>query len=244
MLGINLKSTGDRPLWREAFAGNGSNWGVCATVLASGRPARNVEIALTRPDGTSVSLSSDYHPLLDEDGATRGLVQSFRNVTERARERSDLVATQERLREAHEVARLSSWEWQPETGEVLIFHALARERIAAGARATLDDLLAETPQAERRAVRDVLAAMVRGDRNDSVRRSSHSYATGAAWVETRMYAVRDARGRLLCVRGTSQDVTEQEVARQETASARDFVQATLDSLATDSPSSTKRAWSS
>ncbi len=233
LLGIELASNGDRPLWREAFVGDGSNWGVCATVMASGRPARNVEIAFRRPDGTTISLSSDYRPLLDEDGATRGLVQSFRNVTERAREHSGLVATQERLREAHEVARLSSWEWRPETGEVLVFHALARERISAGARATLDDLLAETEPAERQDVRDVLAAMVRGDRDQSVRRSYRTYATGSAWLETRMHALRDDRGQLLCVRGTSQDVTEQEVARRETASARDFVQATLDSLATD-----------
>ena len=35
------------------------------------------------------------------------------------------------------------------------------------------------------------------------------------WVETRLRAVRDGEGELLCIRGTSQDVTEQEQAKQE-----------------------------
>jgi PAS domain S-box-containing protein len=56
---------------------------------------------------------------------------------------------------------------------------------------------------------------------------------GQRQTESSIRAVRDRDGRLLYVRGTSQDVTEQELARQNLAGSRDFLQATLDSLATN-----------
>jgi len=72
---------------------------------------------------------------------------------------------------------------------------------------------------------------VSGERDDYVRRVRYQLPPGPAWLENRAEAIRDRDGRLMYVRGTSQDVTEQELARQSVAASRDFLQATLDSLA-------------
>ncbi|MBN1528834.1 MAG: EAL domain-containing protein [Thermoleophilaceae bacterium] len=200
-------------------------------VLRTGHAIRDTPLEVDRPDGTRVALLLSCSPLRDPEGAISGFVQSFRDVTGQADEHRRLAATEDRLREAHEVARLSSWEWAPDTGVVSIFHALSGEKSSPGARATLDELLEATPPEERQGTRDDLEGMVRGESDGSVRRSRREYAAGSAWLETRTRAVRDGDGRLLCVRGTTQDVTEQELSRRETVHARDFFQATLDSLA-------------
>jgi PAS domain S-box-containing protein len=136
-----------------------------------------------------------------------------------------------RLREAHELARLSSWEWSPDTGEVRILQPLAESEMLAGSTATIEDLLLQMPVEQRQVTRDDLAALMSGERDDYVRRSCYELPTGRVWLETRARTIRDVTGRLLYVRGTSQDVTEPELARQSVAEARDFLQATLDSLA-------------
>ena len=209
----------------------GTNSDIWATVLRTGRAMQGTPLEVDRPDGTRVSLQVSCSPLRDRDGTISGLVQSLRNVSEQTHEHRRLAATQDRLREAHEVARLSSWEWAPATGVVSVFHALPDEKSSPGTRATLDELLEETPPGERQGARDDLESIARGESEGSVRRSRREYPAGSAWLETRTRAVRDGDGALLCVRGTTQDVTEQELSGQETVRARDFLQATLDSLA-------------
>ena len=69
-----------------------------------------------------------------------------------------------------------------------------------------------------------------GASKTEIRRHRYDLPDGPAWLETRARAVRDAEGGLVVVRGTSQDVTAQELAAREVAYSRDFLQATLDSL--------------
>lgn len=255
ILGTDLASAWNEPDWWRSFAaqrtGDGSTLDVGATVLKTGHAVRGVDVRIGRPDGTRTSLLVSYQPLRDETGTISGLVLSFCDVTEQELERHRLVKSQDRLREAHEVARLASWEMDPYTEQVVVFHALAQDDAGPGERLVLDQLLAPMSRGERQEVRDDLAAITSGDRSETVSRSRRRYPTGSAWLETRSRAVRDEDGRLLCIRGTSQDVTEQELAKQEAARARDFFQATLDSLSAhiavlDDRSEivmTNRAWS-
>ena len=84
------------------------------------------------------------------------------------------MESQERLREAHEVARLSSWEWRPETNEVFVFHAAAPEDEALVQVSTaLDDVLAAMPEDARQVAREDLASIARGERDTAVQR--HRY---------------------------------------------------------------------
>ena len=135
------------------------------------------------------------------------------------------------LREAHELARLSSWEWSPDSGEVIVLQPLAETEMLTGSTVTMEALLTQMPDKHRQVTRDDLSALVSGERDDFVRRAHYELPPGPAWLETRARAVRDRDGRLMYVRGTTQDVTEQELARQSLAESRDFLQATLDSLA-------------
>lgn len=230
-LGVDLSLGSSDPEWWLPHAPRqteGSPLGFGRAVLETGQGVRDVEAEIDRPDGTTVALSINYLPRRDDAGAITGLVVSFRDHHRRQEHRS-LRDSQARLKEAYEVARLSSWEWTPGTDEVQIFHALPGSDQAPGARASLDTLFGGLDDAAHR-VREELRAIVAGNRDESFLRYALENPDGIKWIDMRSHAVRDESGALVCIRGTSQDVTGPRLAEREAAAARDFFQATLDSL--------------
>ena len=225
ILGLDLETARADPGWwkpvRSRRKSGDASLDAGPTVLRTGRGVRDVALEAGRPDGTSVSLSANYQALRDEAGSISGLVISFRDLSERDREHGRLAESQERLLEAHEVARLGSWEWRPETDEVVVFHTLVEA----------DDALVQI----RTALDDLLAPIARGERDTAVRRHRHESASGPFCVRGAPASVRDGAGELVCVRGTSQDITEQALARQEaTSQAALLQQVDVAVVATDS----------
>ena len=147
-----------------------------------------------------------------------------------AGEQGGLLATQQRLREAHEVARLSSWEWLAESSQVVVFQALPAADALSGSTHPLEALLEAMSDEDRVLARRDLREMASGERDESTRRYSYELASGRLWLETRSRAIRDETGRLLSVRGTTQDVTEQHLATQELLGARNYLRAVTDGM--------------
>jgi len=234
MLGLDPATALTDPEWWRPlgarYVKNGTPLNADALRSTLGRRISGFQVQITGPDGITALLLVNQVPLHDEAGADFGIVLSFRDVTARDRDHKSLIKTQDRLREAHEVARLASWEWGAESNEIQVFHALVGSNVASGTRAPLDELLEMVPEDARQEVYEALAAIVAGERDDGCVRYARELPTGPTWIETRARAVRDADGKLLCIRGTSQNVTEQHLAEREAAQARDFFQATLDSL--------------
>jgi PAS domain S-box-containing protein len=255
ILGVELESMPPGSHWWDVLSARRSSDGrpldVGGEVLRSGREVRAVDVQIER-GGETASLSVNYLPLRGDQGAIVGLVISFRDVSEQQRERRELLDTQARLREAHDVARLASWEWRPGTGEVIVFQALGGSEMSPGTRVTLEEWLAILPTEEHRRVLEQFEAFSRGEKEETVERFEYALADGRVWLELRCRAVRGDQGKLECVRGTAQDVSEQELTRQELKDTGDFLQATLDSLSThvavlDDRGEivmTNRAWSS
>ena len=142
----------------------------------------------------------------------------------------ELLATRDRLREAHEVARLSSWEWLPDSDEVVVFQALPAAGALSGSALPLDRLLAAMSPDDRLVARQDLDEMVAGRREESTRRCRYELPDGRAWLETRSRAVRDRNGHLTAVRGTTQEVTEQQLATHELKAARNYLRAVADGM--------------
>ncbi len=145
-------------------------------------------------------------------------------------EHNELLATQERLREAHEAARLSSWEWLPESDQVVVFQALPEAGALSGSALPLEKLLGAMSAEDRRIARQDLDEMAAGRREESTRRCCYEMPDGKAWLETRSRAMRDQAGRLTSVRGTTQEVTEQQLATQELSAARNYLRAVADGM--------------
>jgi EAL domain-containing protein (putative c-di-GMP-specific phosphodiesterase class I)/PAS domain-containing protein len=199
--------------------------------MAGGIDVRDVTVEVDRR-GAQRRLSVDYLPLRDDhDAATVvGLVLVFRDAADRDDQHRKLIETLDRLREAHEVARLASWEWDPPTGGVTVFQALAGSALEPDTTVPFERWLETIPPDQHAGVTADFDAFTRGARDESSRRFRCVLPTGAVWLDVRFWAVRESDGRLACVRGTAHDVTEQELAAQDLSATRDFLQATLDSL--------------
>ncbi len=159
-----------------------------------------------------------------------GASRAKRHARRTTRERGALIAAQDRLRQAHEVAHLSSWEWWPGPDEAVVFEALAATPWLSGMRVGLDELLSVMSPQDRQLARADLEAMVQGEREESMRRYCYDGPGGKAWLETRTRANRDRQGKLLSVRGTTQEVTEQHTATQELLAARNYLRAVADGM--------------
>lgn len=232
LLGLDLSALGPGEPWWEPLAARLAGGGPLAVggeVLRTGREARGVEVEIDR-DGACVSLSVNYLPLRRGGGPAAGLVLSFRDVTVQKRERREQLDTQERLREAHDVAGLASWEWRPASGEVVVFHALAESDMAVDSVITFDQWLELVPPEQRDGVFADFEDFMHRGRSDATREFRYELPGGAIWLEIRSRAVRDEQGRLRCVRGTAQDITAQERARRALSETLELLQATLDSL--------------
>ena len=191
---------------------------------------RDVRVVIDRADGEVVQLSVSCVPLRDRSDEVTSVVLSLRDITEQIQEGERFAALSERLQEAHEIARLGSWELDSDSGLVTVFHPIPGSRLPVGATVDLGLLFKAIPVDDREAMKAAIAALATGEQPGAVqRRHAYERPDGQAWLETRARAVSRGDGRLV-IRGSSQDVTEEELATQQLEESRAFLQATLDSL--------------
>ena len=71
----------------KAFAANGAQLSPeaapMAELLATGKPIRDRELILERPDGTRVTILANLDPLFDDEGRLVGGVNCFQDISER-----------------------------------------------------------------------------------------------------------------------------------------------------------------
>lgn len=236
ILGHELGS-GDAVWWHrlDARHSNGSPLELDSPgegVIRSGGDLRDVRVSVRRDDGERRTLCLNYRALRDAKDLFDGLVVSFRDVTERDAENERLLSSESRLRDAQELAALTSWEWDIRRRRLTHFEGFAGRvdghvRIGAGVEAIVDGVLPEDRKMIRRRVEELMAGTVDGH----LLRYRRELDDGRlAWVETRMRAVHDEQGAAVAIRGTTQDVTRQHLAVVELEETRDFLQTTLDSL--------------
>ncbi|MEA2418589.1 MAG: hypothetical protein QOE60_795, partial [Thermoleophilaceae bacterium] len=168
----------------------------------SGKRGR-YEVTWMRTSGERFPVAVDVSPLGD-DG-------SFLCVT---RDLSAEQRARQRLEEAHDVARLASWEWIPDTDAMEVSSGLADlAQIDLTGRPTLEQMLAFVPAPYDQLARDSMLALLSGELQEAVYESPWQAPNPEIqWVEVRARVVRDADGRPLRVRGTTQDITARKLA--------------------------------
>jgi len=191
----------------------------CAAMLSDGLAGRATEadLVLRRRDGSRFPASLTMSPLEPGGGGTsEGLVAVVRETSRETDERA-------LLQEAHHVARLVSWEYDPRSGAVELSRDLAD---VVGSRVpritTLARVLELLAPADARALHERLGRVGAGDGGTIMeselvqpeRNLDWALPLQAPrWVETRMRAIRDPAGALTGgVHGTTQDITARKLA--------------------------------
>jgi len=133
--------------------------------------------------------------------------------------------------EIYAMTGLSTWRWEPAADRLVFSGEREETRAALGLPQTLEGTLRMVQPSHRSEVRRVVTRAAEGvDDSYCIRYPSTVVAGRERWLESRGVVVRGAGGQVEAVQGTTQDVTEAELARLELLRSRNFNQATIDSL--------------
>ena len=193
-----------------------------AEVLATGKPARDVERIVERMDGVRVTVSLNIDPLRNAKGDVIGAVNCFIDITERKRtaaalEQSRLHALEQEQRWAatYEHAAIGISEVAPDGRFLRVNEAIcaitgySREHLLAS------KLFTHTYPADADADREGFRKQVNGDLEFySVEKRFNRKDGHVIWLSVRSSPVRAADGHLLYLVRIVRDVTERKAAEQ------------------------------
>jgi PAS domain S-box-containing protein len=191
-------------------------------VLATGKPVRDVERLVERPDGSSLIVSVNIDPLYDAKGSLVGVVNCFLDITERKRmdnaiERSRLHALEQEQRFAatYEHAAIGISEIAPDGRFLRVNEAIcaitgfSREHLLA------NTLFTHTHPDDADPDRQAFRKQVAGELNFySVEKRFIRRDGRVIWISVRSSPVRDSDDRLLYVVRVVQDITGRKAAEQ------------------------------
>jgi PAS domain S-box-containing protein len=193
-----------------------------AEVLATGKPARDVERIVERMDGVRVIVSLNIDPLRNAKGELVGAVNCFIDITERKRtaaalEQSRLHALEQeqRLAATYEHAAIGISEVAPDGSFLRVNEAIcaitgySREHLLANR--LFSHTHADDADADREAFRKQIAG---GLEFYSVEKRLNRSDGRAVWLSVRSSPVRAADGQLRYVVRVVQDITERKAAEQ------------------------------
>ncbi len=171
------------------------------------------------------------------DGRPRTMLTVATDVSERHAAFAALQDSARRLREAQQIGRMGSWEWDPATGALTWSEAMSRIWGRDPSEPTPDyhQFLETIPEPDRSEMVTTLTAAITGTADTF--RLDHRVLRpdgGEPRIQCRGSIRRDANGRATKVTGTSQDVTELrmalEAARDSEARYRQALAITNDAV--------------
>jgi PAS domain S-box-containing protein len=210
--GVRFFGIDGKPLMRSGLA----------EVLATGEPARDVEIIVERADGSRVTVALNIDPLRDAKGEIVGAVNCFLDISERKRveaalETSRLIAREQeqRLAATYEHAAIGISEIAPDGSFLRVNEAIchitgySRDELMSIRlfRHSYSDDIEPDRQAFQKQVAGELEFYAIEKR--FVRKDGR-----VIWLSVSSSPVRDAEGRLLYLVRVVQDITERKAAEQ------------------------------
>lgn len=191
---------------------------------AHDRPTEQ-ESRFLRADGTSRWLMWSALPRGD------GWLVVGEDITERRQAHAARDRAHQRAVQAYELTGLFTWRWDPASDQVVLADGLEGSNTVVGLPATFGEMLELIPPPHRLELREAVRRVAEGvEESYRVRFPATGPGGKVRWLESRGVAVRDETGAFEALYGTTQDVTEAELAHQEVLRSRDFGRATLDSL--------------
>ena len=168
-------------------------------------------------DGSEHWLRSTGKFQYGPDGEAERLVGVSRDITQRKQSEQALKQRETELREAQRIAKVGSWQWDPETDTVLWSEELYR---IAGLDQSMpavsykDHVKIYTAESWER-LQDAVTEALRTGTPYELDLEMIRFDGERRWLTARGEARRDAHGRVVQLRGTVQDITERKKIEKE-----------------------------
>ena len=187
--------------------------------LTPAKPTYRTSFRMLGADGGIIWLEEAGQAFFDVQGKMLRVIGMVTNITGRKRVQEELRQKHADLIEAQRLAQVGSWQWDPQTDNVIWSEQLYRisgcdPDLPPPTYANLAKLYTdESWERLRYCVGEAL-------RNGTPYELDLEYRPGSTtkWVKARGEALRDARGRVVRLRGTCQDITERKRAEEALAS--------------------------
>ncbi len=189
-------------------------------VIRAGRSWRG-ELTVRRPGGGTFLAEGSATPVLDEDGGVLGAVVVVEDLTQTRAAEYEAVASQQRLRLAHEAAQLGSWHWDMASGVTVWDEQL--EAIygmpPGGFDGTFEGWEATVHPDDRDEVMAIVADAV-ATRSSYVLRNRMFWPDGTLrWIEAHGKVTTDDEGNPTGSIGCVRDITERVLVQERESDA-------------------------
>jgi PAS domain S-box-containing protein len=189
------------------------------------------EFRILRPDGTVcwVAAKGSFYYL--PEGEPERMLGIAVDVTERKRTEEGLRLKEMELSEAQRLAQIGSWEWDPDTDTVNWSRELYRitgrdpKLPAVSYKEHSLILTAESWERLQRSVEEALRSGTPYELDLEYVRPDGS----TIWARARGEVERDVTGRIVRLRGTTQDITQRKLAERELTLANDRLRLAMES---------------
>jgi PAS domain S-box-containing protein len=183
------------------------------------QPQLRIKYRMLRSDGTVLWVDRTSRAYFDDKGRMLRIVGMIADITDRVRAEEALIDEHGQLMEAQRLAGVGSWHWDIQSDIAIWSEELYR---IAGRDPTLPAPnykecagLLSTQSWER--LQCAAEATVRGGRPYELDLEMVRPDGTTRWVTARAEAVRDTTGRIVRLRGTTQDITERKLADEALA---------------------------
>lgn len=175
-----------------------------------------------RKDGTRYWASTVITSLFDSKQQLIGYSVVLRDLSERKRTEEQLLNREAQLNEAQSMAQMGSWEWDIATGKIFWSDELYKIQDVDPQNfvQSYQDYLNRMPQETRELVqRNVQKCLETGKEFSFEHQMKHRDGS-FHFIHSRGRAVRDEAGKIIKLRGTSQDITDRKLIEQQLMAAQ------------------------
>jgi PAS domain S-box-containing protein len=182
--------------------------------LSPENPNVQISYRVLRPDGSVLWLEKSARALFDEHGRMFRVIGMAVDITERKRADEELRRKDMELSDAQRVAGIGSWQWDIQNDVAIwseeLYRIAGRDPMlpAPNYKECPGLLSAESWERLQRAAE----ATLRDGRPYELDLEMIRPDGATRWVTARAEAVRDTTGRIVRLRGTTQDITERKLA--------------------------------